>query len=199
MGERRVRKMLRQMESGEPVRVTSAMPTTTKLARFAAMARKFGYAYADVRRGGGPKGDQYLIVIVPDPSPEARERAARNRARYPGAAHGGELPRLAPEEVELLKARITFDISTMYTDKQMILLAGIAAVPLALPFGLLLGSGATAVVLAAVFWAALMALVPVGLAVSRRYRTRYAAVLRAAGFTPVTDPAGRLRYVPPGG
>ncbi|MFE4054646.1 hypothetical protein [Streptomyces sp. YIM B13518] len=199
MSERRVRKMLRRMESGEPVRVTCAMPTTTKLARFAAMAQEFGYQYADVRQGGGPKGDQYLVVIEPDPGPAARERAARNRARYPRAAHGGELPRLAPEAVELLKARITFDISTMYTDRQMILLAGVAAVPLALPLGLLLGSGATAVVLTVVLWAAVMALVPGGLAVRRRYRTRYAARLRAAGFTPVTDPAGRVRYVPPGG
>ncbi|MFC8388079.1 MULTISPECIES: hypothetical protein [unclassified Streptomyces] len=199
MGKRRVRKMLRQMESGEPVRVTCAVPTTTKLARFAAMAQKFGYEYADVRQGGGPKGDQYLIVIVPDLSPEARERAARNRAHYPGAAHGGELPRIAPEEVELLKARITFDITAMYTDKQRILITGIGAVALALPVGLVLGSGGMTVVYAALAWAALMALLPVGFAVNRRYREKYAARLRAAGFTPVTDPAGRVRYLPPGG
>ncbi|MFC8420964.1 hypothetical protein ACFUN7_08805 [Streptomyces sp. NPDC057236] len=183
------------MESGEPLRVTCALPTTTKLARFAAMAQEFGYAYADVRQ----QGNQCLIVIVPDPGPEARERAARNRAHHPRAAHGGELPRLAPEAVEILKARITFDVGTMCTDRQTILLAGIAVVLPALSLGLLLGSGATAVVLAVVLWAALMALVPVGLAVSRRHRTRYAAVLRAAGFTPVTEPDGRLRYVPPGG
>ncbi|OSP42201.1 hypothetical protein B7767_16935 [Streptomyces sp. 13-12-16] len=195
MGERRVRKMLRQMESGEPLRVTGAMPTTTKLARLAAMAQKFGYAYADVRQ----RDKQYLIVIVPDPTPEARERAARNRARYPRAADGGELPRLAPEEVELLKARITFDMTTMYTDKQRILLSAIAAVGLALPVGLVSGEGGMTVVHAALVWAALMALLPAGVAVNRRFREKYAARLRAAGFTPVTEPDGRLRYVPPGG
>jgi len=195
MGERRVRKMLRRMESGEPVRVTGAMSTTTGLARSAAMAQKFGYAYADVRQ----QGKQYVILIVPDPAPGARERAARNRARYPRAADGGELPRLAPEEVELLKARITFDITTMYTDKQRIGLSGIAAVALALPVGLVLGSGGTTVVHAALAWAALMALLPLGIAFNRRYREKYAARLRAAGFTPVTGPDGRLRYLPPGG
>ncbi|MGW4020099.1 sulfurtransferase TusA family protein [Streptomyces sp. NPDC005009] len=195
MGKRRVRKMLRRMESGEPLRVTSAMATTTGLARLAATAQRFGYAYADVRQ----QGKQYLIVIVPDPAPEARERAARNRAHYPRAAHGGELPRLAPEEVELLKARITFDITTMYTDKQRALLSGVAAVGLALPVGLVLGSGGMTVVHAVLAWVALMALLPLGFAFNRRYREKYAARLRAARFTPVTEPNGRVRYVPPGG
>ncbi|MEU7470446.1 hypothetical protein AB0A94_18265 [Streptomyces sp. NPDC044984] len=199
MGERRIRKMLRQMESGEPVRVTSAVATTTKLARCAAMAQKFGYEYADVRQGGGPQGNQYVVLIVPDPAPEARARAARNRARYPRAADGGELPRLAPDAVELLKARITFDITTMYTDRQLILLTGFCAVPLALTIGFAFGTGAVAVVLAGVVWAAVMALLPVGFAANRRFRARCAALLRAAGFTPVTDPNGRLRYLPPGG
>ncbi|MFI1419910.1 sulfurtransferase TusA family protein [Streptomyces sp. NPDC020731] len=199
MGERRIRKMLRQMESGEPVRVTGAMATTTKLARSAAMARQFGYEYADVRQDGGPQGKQYVVVIVPDPTPEARARAARNRSRYPRAADGGELPRLAPEAVELLKARITFDITAMYTDRQRIVLAGVGAVPLALPVGLVLGSGGMTVVLTVLAWAAVMALLPVGFAVNRRFEAKYAALLRAAGFTPVTDPEGRLRYLPPGG
>ncbi|MFD5772931.1 hypothetical protein [Streptomyces fungicidicus] len=198
MSGRRMRKMLRRMESGEPVRVTG--PTTTGLARLAAMAEQFGYAYAEIRQGGGPQGNQYMIVIVPDPDPGARARAARNRARYPRAADGGELPRLAPEAVELLKARVTFDITTMYTNGQLILLAGVGAVPPALALGLAIGADVTAVtVLTCVFWAAMMTLVPLGFAVNRRYRARYAAVLREAGFTPVTDERGRLRYLPPGG
>ncbi|MEU5508218.1 hypothetical protein ACFTZ8_10970 [Streptomyces fungicidicus] len=198
MSGRRMRKMLRRMESGEPVRVTG--PTTTGLARLAAMAEQFGYAYAETRQGGGPQGNQYMIVIVPDPDPGARARAARNRARYPRAADGGELPRLEPEAVELLKARVTFDITTMYTNGQLILLAGVGAVPPALALGLAIGADVTAVtVLTCVLWAAMMTLVPLGLAVNRRYRARYAAILRNAGFPPFTDEGGRLRHLPPGG
>ncbi|MFF5156221.1 hypothetical protein ACFY3N_08190 [Streptomyces sp. NPDC000348] len=86
MGERRVRTMLRQMETGEPVRVTGAMATTTKLARLTAMAQQFGYAYADVRQDGGPQGNQYVVVIVPGPDPEGRPRYLPPGGRLPG--HG---------------------------------------------------------------------------------------------------------------
>ncbi|GAA2539600.1 MULTISPECIES: hypothetical protein [Streptomyces] len=44
-----------------------------------------------------------------------------------------------------------------------------------------------------------MTLLPVGFAVNRRFEAKYAVRLQAAGFTPVTDQDGRLRYVPPGG
>ncbi|MFG3248918.1 hypothetical protein [Streptomyces sp. NPDC048187] len=198
MKNRHVRKMLRQMASGEPVEVTLARATMKKLSRLAFIAQQFGYEYADIRQGG-PQGNGFVLLIVPDPSPQARTRAAQNRVRYPNASDGGALPPLVPEAVELLKARITFDITVMYTDRQRILLAGIGAVPLALPAGFMLGTGTTAVVLAGVVWAALMALVPVGFAVNRHYRAKYAALLQAAGFTRVADPTGRLRYVPPGG
>ncbi|MFE7232832.1 hypothetical protein ACFVAF_19655 [Streptomyces sp. NPDC057596] len=119
-------------------------------------------------------------------------------ARY-DAADGGALPPLVPEEVELLKARITFDITAKFTDRQRVLLAAAGAVPLALLVGFEVGEGATAVVRTGAVWAAVMALVPLGLAVNRRYRAEYAARLEAAGYTTVTDPSGRLRYVPPGG
>ncbi|MEU5223328.1 hypothetical protein AB0G55_11775 [Streptomyces toyocaensis] len=201
MGERRaMRKMLRRMESGEPVQVTRTLASTTRLARLAAMAREFGYDYADVHQGGGAQGNGYVVALVPDPGPRARARAARNRARHPGASDGGPLPALAPDEVELLKARITYDITAMYTGRQLIVLTGVGAVPLALPVGLAADTGTTAVlVVTCAVWAALMALLPVGFAVNRRFRARYAAVLRAAGFTPVTEPGGRLRYLPSGG
>ncbi|MFJ7176883.1 hypothetical protein ACIQXA_10855 [Streptomyces massasporeus] len=199
MSNKHVRKMLRRMASGGPVEVAPAMATMKKLTRLAFIAQQFGYAYADVRQGGGPQGDGYVLLIVPDPSPEARARAERNRAAYPDAGDGGALPPLDPGAIELLKARITFDITAKHTDRQRILLAGVGAVPLAVMAGFGLGSGATAVVITAVVWAAVMALVPVGLAVNRRYRAKYAALLQVAGFTPVTDPSGRLRYVPPGG
>ncbi|MEU2587058.1 hypothetical protein ABZ612_29815 [Streptomyces avermitilis] len=44
-----------------------------------------------------------------------------------------------------------------------------------------------------------MALLPVGLVLSRQYGAKYSAQLETAGFTPVTDQNGRLRDVPPGG
>ncbi|GAB2957795.1 hypothetical protein GCM10023080_016740 [Streptomyces pseudoechinosporeus] len=175
------------------------MATMKRLSQLAFVAQQFGYEYADIRQGGGPQGNGYVMLIVPDPSPQARARAAQNWAQYPNASDGGALPPLVPEAVELLKARITFDITAMYTPKQLIFLSGIAAVPLAVPIGFALSAGTTAVVLAGTVWAALMALLPVGFAVNRHYRTKYAALLQAVGFTLMTDQNGRQRYVPPGG
>ncbi|MEU7112844.1 hypothetical protein [Streptomyces sp. NPDC046182] len=39
----------------------------------------------------------------------ASARAAKNRARYPHAGDGGELPPLTPEEVDLLSSRMMVD------------------------------------------------------------------------------------------
>ncbi|MET9758554.1 hypothetical protein ABZ016_05770 [Streptomyces sp. NPDC006372] len=200
MSKKHVRKMLRRMASGEPVEVAPAIATLTKLSRLAFIAQQLGYEYADIRQGGGPQGNGYVMLIVPDPSPEARARAERNRAAYPNASDGGALPPLDPEAVEILKARISFDITARHTDRQRILLTAVGAVPLALTIGFGIGdTGVTAVAIAAGVWAAVMALIPVGLTVNRRYRAKYEALLRAAGFTPVTDSTGRMRYVPPGG
>lgn len=175
------------------------MGSMKKFTRLAFIAEQFGYEYADIWQGGGPDGNGYVMLIVPDPSPQARVRAAQNWARYPDASDGGPLPTLVPDEVELLKARITFDITAKFTDKQRVLLAAAGAVPLALLVGFEIGTGTTAVVLTGIVWAAVMALVPLGLAVNRRYRAKYVALLQAAGYTAVTDPNGRLRYVPPDG
>lgn len=175
------------------------MGSMKKFTRLAFIAEQFGYEYADIGQGGGPDGNGYVMLIVPDPSPQARARAAQNWARYPDASDGGPLPTLVPDEVELLKARITFDITAKFTDKQRVLLAAAGAVPLALLVGFEIGTGTTAVVLTGIVWAAVMALVPLGLVVNRRYRAKYAALLQAAGYTEVTDPNGRLRYVPPDG
>ncbi|MER6621478.1 hypothetical protein [Streptomyces sp. NPDC000931] len=199
MGERRVRRMLRQMESGEPVRVVSSMGSMKKLARLASFAQQFGYEYADIRQGGGAQGKGLVMLLVPDPRPAARERAARNRARYPKAADGGELPRPAPEEIELLKARIGYDLATWYTEKQRVAVAGSAFTLLALAVAVKVGAHTTGLVVVGTAWAALMALLPVGATANRRYREKQTAVLRAAGLTPVTEPGGRVRYVPPGG
>lgn len=199
MSKRHVQKMLRQMASGEPVEVAPAMASMKKLARLAFIAEQFGYEYADIWQGGGPQGNGYVMLIVPDPRPQARARAAQNWAQYPNASDGVALPPVVPEAIELLKARITFDITARYSDKQRMVLAGVGTVPLAVLLGFTLSAGTTAVVLAGIVWAGLIALVPVGLVVNRRFRAKYAALLQAAGFTLVTDQNGRPRYVPPGG
>ncbi|MGP3632715.1 hypothetical protein ACTU45_04985 [Streptomyces sp. 24-1644] len=170
-----------------------------KLARLAFTAQQFGYEYADVRQGGGPQGNGIVMLIVPDLSPQARTRAARNWTRYPNAGDGGALPPLVSDEVGLLKARIKFDLAARYTEKQLTVIAGVSFTALALGPALTFGADTTALVTICGIWAALMALVPVGLVVNRRYRAKYAGLLRAAGFTPVTEQGGRLRYVPPGG
>ncbi|MFD9391013.1 hypothetical protein ACFWBB_09820 [Streptomyces sp. NPDC060000] len=59
--------------------------------------------------------------------------------------------------------------------------------------GVRLGADTTAVVIVVIVWAALMALLPVLLVYSRRHRAKHTAQLQAVGFTPVTDPDGRLR------
>lgn len=56
MSDKHARKMLRQMESGEPVQLSLSMATMKKLTRLAFYAQQFGYEYADVRQGGGPDG-----------------------------------------------------------------------------------------------------------------------------------------------
>jgi hypothetical protein len=139
------------------------------------------------------------MLIVPDPSPQARARAEQNRAQYPSASGGGALPALVPDEVELLKARIAFDLAARYTEKQLTVIMGVGFSTLAVCLGLQLGADTTAVVVAGIAWAALMAFVPVGLVVNRRYRAKHVARLQAAGFTPVTERSGRLRYLPRGG
>ncbi|MED7827036.1 hypothetical protein VXC91_35200 [Streptomyces chiangmaiensis] len=169
-----------------------------KLARLAFIAQQFGYEYADVRQGGGSQGNGFVLLIVPDPSPQARARAAQNWAQYPNASDGVTLPPLVLDEVELLRARIAFDLTAGFTDKQRMVIGGVGFSALAVSLGFTLGADTTAVVIAGIVWAALMALLPIGLVVDRRYRAKYVARLQAAGFTPVTDQGGRLRYVPPG-
>ncbi|MDT0344035.1 hypothetical protein [Streptomyces litchfieldiae] len=199
MSKRHVQKMLREMAGGGPVEVTSAMATMKKLTRLAFIAQQFGYAYADIRQGGGPQGNGLIMLLVPDPSPQARERAERNRARYPQAGDGGSLPSLVPEEIELLKARISFDLAARTTDKQKTVIAGVGFTVLAVILGFRLGGDSTDLAIAGIVWVALMATLPGLLVINRRYKAKYAARLQAAGFTPMTDRSGRLRYVPPGG
>ncbi|MFJ8086400.1 hypothetical protein ACIQ6Y_38315 [Streptomyces sp. NPDC096205] len=198
MKKRQVRKMLREMATGQPVTVSSPMASVKKLARFAYVAQQFGYEYADVRQGG-QHNSEYTMLLVPDHSPQGRARAAQNWAQYPNAGDGASLPPLVPNAVELLKARIKFDISGRHAEKRRIRLAA-TGIPLAC-VGLVfeLGADTTAFVVAGVLCAAGLGLLPLGLAYSRRDNARQAALLQAAGFTQVRDETGRLRYVPPGG
>lgn len=196
VSKKRVRKMLRQMESGDPVQLTLAMTTMKGLTRLAFIAEQFGYEYADLWQTGD---NRMLLRIVPDPTPQARERAARNRERYPDASDGGALPPVEPAAAELLKARMVFDLGRQYTEKQRTAIAAVVFTAMVAGVGYRFAEGATGVVITLAVWAVLMALLPVGIAVSRHYNAKYSAQLEAAGFTAVTDPNGRLRYVPPGG
>ncbi|QWB25245.1 MULTISPECIES: hypothetical protein [Streptomyces] len=196
MSKRQTQKMLRLMASGEPVELTSPMASVKKLARLAFVAQQFGYEYADVRQSNGRNG-ALTMLILPDPSPHARGRAAQNWAQYPNAADGVSLPPLVPDAFELLKARINFDLTGKSAEKRM----GYAALGLTIGCVILAlrsGGDASAFIVAGVIWLLLMAVFGIGLLVTRKRNAKFAARLQAAGFMPVTDENGRMRYLPPG-
>ncbi|MFF7893496.1 hypothetical protein ACFZDI_16655 [Streptomyces sp. NPDC007907] len=196
MSKRQTQKMLRLMASGEPVELTSPMASVKKLARLAFVAQQFGYEYADVRQSNGRNG-ALIMLLVPDPSPQARARAGQNWAQYPNAGDGVSLPPLVPEAFELLKARINFDLTGKNAEKRMgygALGVSIGCVILAFRFG----GQSDDFVAAGVVWLLLMAVFGIGLVVTRKRNAKFSARLRAAGFTPVHDENGRLRYLPPG-
>ncbi|MFJ9666400.1 hypothetical protein ACIRPP_17570 [Streptomyces sp. NPDC101219] len=199
MNKRYARRMLRRMESGEPVEVRPARATLRHFSELTALAEQFGYVYEDVRRDAGPQGSGYAISIVPDPRPEARERAAAHRAAHPRAADGGELPPLVPAEVELLRARIGYDLVAGNTTGKLAVVSVVGLTVLAVCLGIQLGVGLRGALVIAVGWALVTAIVPVGYARNRRYVARQEELLRDAGFTPVTEPDGRLRFLPPQG
>lgn len=191
MAKRHIRKMLRRMGSGEPVEADAGLRAGGALSRLAFYAQQFGYQYTDAGQAG-LNGRKLVVRLVPDLSPQARARAAENWARYPDAADGGALPPLDPEAVALLRARIDFDLANRLTENQKIGISVLALSFLCLAFAAKLGVG-----IGAGIWATLMALVAVGVFHSRRSNARNAALLQAAGFTHVTEPMGRQRYVPP--
>ncbi|MEU6992384.1 hypothetical protein ABZ953_17205 [Streptomyces sp. NPDC046465] len=188
--------MFRLMASGEPVVLTSPMSSLKKVSRLAFVAEQFGYQYVDARYSGG-RNAQLQLFIAPDPSPQARRRAAQSWAMYPHAAEAGALPPLQPEAVELLKARAKFDLTGKNAEQRMLYGIGgvtLASVILAFRFGGESGD----FVIAGVIWAALMVLVGIGFVVNRHRNAKFAARLQGMGFVPVTDETGRLRYLPPG-
>ncbi|GGL72159.1 hypothetical protein GCM10010129_14790 [Streptomyces fumigatiscleroticus] len=196
MSKRQVQKMLQLMASGGPVELTSPMASVKKLSRLAGVAQQFGYEYADVRHGGG-RNNALKMLIVPDPDPQARARAAQNWAQYPNAGDGVSLPPVPPEALELLKARINFDLTGRSAEKRMgygALGATVACVVIALREGGQSGD----FVIAGIIWLVFLAILGIGLVVTRKRNAKFAGRLRAAGFVPFTDETGRVRYLPPG-
>ncbi|MDX3310680.1 hypothetical protein P1S61_16675 [Streptomyces sp. ME08-AFT2] len=196
MSKRQMRSMLKSMAGGGPVELTSPLASVKKLARLAFVAQQFGYEYADAGYGGS-RGNALKLLIVPDPGPQARARAAQNWAQYPNAHDGFSLPPLVPDAFELLKTRITFDLTGKQAEKRMgygALGATVGCVVL----GIRLGATGADFAVAVVVWVVLMAVCGVGFAVNRSRNAKAGARLRAAGFAPVTDATGRLRYLPPG-
>ncbi|MFJ8631806.1 hypothetical protein [Streptomyces sp. NPDC093568] len=197
MSKRQVQKMLRLIASGEPVELTSPMASVKKLAKLAFIAQQFGYEYMDVRQSGG-RNNALVMLIAPDPSPQARARAAQNWAQYPNASDGVSVPPLVPDAHELLKARINFDLTGRHAEKKMYWAAGGVTLGFVVAVAKAGGDG-DAVFFAGLGWAGLLALLGIGLVVTRKRNAKFAARLQAAGFMPVTEQGGRVRYLPPGG
>ncbi|MFC8081249.1 hypothetical protein [Streptomyces sp. NPDC057340] len=197
MSKRQTQKMLELMASGEPVQLTSRMSSVKKLAKLAFVAQQFGYEYADVRQSGGNNA-ALTMLLVPDPSPQARTRAAQNWAQYPNAGDGVSLPPLVPDAFELLKARINFDLTGKNAQKNMgygALGATVACVVLAYREG----GSSDDFVIAGIIWLVLMVVLGLGFLVTRKRNAKFAARLQAVGFAPLADETGRVRYLPPGG
>ena len=195
MSKRQVQKMLRLMASGEAVELTSPMASVKKLARLAFIAQQFGYEYADVRQSGG-RNNALVMLLVPDPSPQARSRAAQNWAQYPNAGDGVSVPPLIPDAFELLKARINFDLTGQAKKRMGYAVAGVSVACLVLAYRF--GGQSDDFVVAAVIWVLLLAALGVAFVVNGKRNVKFAGRLQAAGFTPVTDESGRVRYLPPG-
>ncbi|WP_037766443.1 hypothetical protein [Streptomyces sp. 142MFCol3.1] len=195
MSKRQIRKMLQLMSGGEPVQLTSGMASVKKLARLAFVAQQFGYEYADVRQGSG-RNNALTMLIVPDHSPQAQARAAQNRAQFPKAADGESLPPVVPDALELLKARINFDLTGRHAEKRM-LYGAVGATVGCVVLGVRAGGDSVAFTVAGALWALLMVVLGIGLVVTRKRNAKFAARLQSAGFIPVTEEGGRVRYLPP--
>ncbi|WP_327429110.1 hypothetical protein [Streptomyces sp. NBC_01236] len=195
MSKRQIRKMFQLMAAGEAVQLTSPMASVKKLARLAFIAQQFGYEYADVRQGSG-RNNALTMLIVPDPSPQAQTRAAQNWAQYPRAGDGESLPPVVPDALELLKARINFDLTGKNAEKRM----GYGAVGFTIACVILAvrtGGDSVAFIVSGIVWVVLMAVLGIGFVVTRKRNAKFAARLQAAGFAPVTEAGGRVRYLPP--
>ncbi|MFD8428740.1 hypothetical protein ACFV1R_14195 [Streptomyces coelicoflavus] len=197
MSKRQTQKMLELMASGEPVQLTSRMSSVKKLAKLAFVAQQFGYEYADVRQSGGNNA-ALTMLLVPDPSPQARTRAAQNWAQYPNAGDGVSLPPLVPDAFELLKARINFD-RTGKNAQTNIGYGALGGTVACVVIAFREGGSSDDFLLSGIIWVVLMAALGIGFLVTRKRNAKFAARLQAAGFVPMADETGRVRYLPPGG
>ncbi|MEV0850276.1 hypothetical protein AB0J21_31145 [Streptomyces sp. NPDC049954] len=103
-------------------------PSLRSFAQFAYLAEQYGYRYAGADpESGGPRTPRFQFHRLPD----ARDRTAGMRHRYPGAPYAGRLPGLSawplprltrPEaraEVKLLHARVVIDYSGSFRTEPM--------------------------------------------------------------------------------
>ncbi|MGW0952291.1 hypothetical protein [Streptomyces sp. NPDC002545] len=186
--------MLEQVRRGQRVELRLSKSSVAKAAGLACLAEQFGYEYVGAQR---VRDNKMQLLLAPDPSPQARARAAQNWAQYPNAGDGVSLPPLVPDAFELMTARITFDL-TDDRDRIPLALVGVFAT---------IGCGFCAVqvrgdrlflVVVGILWVFFLTFSGVGFVVMGRRHARAVARLQAAGFVAVTEEGGRLRYRPPG-
>lgn len=200
--------MLQQMAAQNDVVVSSRMTSVTKMAALALVAEQFGFMYGDARQTGA-RMPRTEMLLHRDPSPEAQQRAAANWQRFPNAANGGDVPGMQPggkpvplpeavPHVELLKARINFDLTGKNSEKRMMWGAiGICAV---IVYWIIRAAvRGQSPVGSVVFGLILLAVVGAGFLWNRQRNARFAATLESSGLVKAVDETGRTRYLPPGG
>ncbi|MEE4495873.1 hypothetical protein [Streptomyces sp. BE230] len=148
----------------------AGLPHKPRAVRGAA-AESRGLLYEDEEPDGHDKllVERFYEVCVGAAPPDPRERPDRGGLGTSGAA-----------------------------DRARVILASVGITVMAVGVVAALGADHAALVIGGVVWALLISLIPVMNTAGRRYRSRLGARLTAAGFTPVTDPSGRLRHLPPG-
>lgn len=204
---RHLRKLLRETEGGgrpygsphvssvtdeAEVSFTTEVPWPSlwKFAQFAYIAEQYGYLYSGLDPELADSGTPFFVFR---PLPDARERAARTRERFPGALDGGRLPGMrawpvpiltlpkARNEVKLLHARIAIDYyGALGRQRMRPWLIGIPVVFLLflLVNGELHGTGLR---VAASMVAALLIALAVSRAFVRRRRAAYQRLLNRSG------------------
>ncbi|MET7637566.1 hypothetical protein [Streptomyces sp. NPDC005438] len=205
MSKRLVSRMLRQMGSQETVRVVGKIPVR-RLARLALVAEEFGFAYQDTHHAGEGQYTRNVMILGRDHSPEAQRRAMENSVRFPQAGNGGDLPgmlrggtlRPLPDvapRLELLEARINFDLTRPPTRNEALALAVLAVLALAVNV-VAFRSDPDFLLMILCLYLGVLALGSALFLWARRRNAHYRQVLDQAGLVPVPDRDGRLRYLP---